>query len=298
MTSRSVLSQSKEYTSFRASVSQKKIIVSTLGRQYTWQVFDVGPREVRCPLICLPPNSGTADIFFHQLLALSCQGYRVLALHYPIAWTHEELCSGLEALLDHLHLDQVHIFGAGLGGFLAQKFAESTQRAPRVRSIVLCNAYVDAATHQPASPTVTKLLPAFMLKRSVLANLPETVLEAEIAHSIDFVVERLELLERDELASRLVLGGIGYVQPQTLAAQDLTLMILTSLDDVSIPVAARAELAKCYPDAKSAELKDGGVFPFLSRPDQVNMFLQVHLRQFAGTRHSAIVEPTSPSPTL
>jgi len=35
------------------------------------------------------------------------------------------------------------MFGASLGGFLAQKFAEHTVRSRRVQSLVLCNAFTD-----------------------------------------------------------------------------------------------------------------------------------------------------------
>lgn len=45
-----------------------------------WVVYDAGPRTVRCPIIFLPPASGTADVFFKQLLALSSVGYRVMAV--------------------------------------------------------------------------------------------------------------------------------------------------------------------------------------------------------------------------
>ena len=45
-----------------------------------WILYDAGPRCVRCPLVCLPPASGRADVFFKQLLALASKGYRVLAV--------------------------------------------------------------------------------------------------------------------------------------------------------------------------------------------------------------------------
>lgn len=45
-----------------------------------WVVYDAGPKTVRCPLIFLPPASGTADVFFKQLLALSSLGYRVMSV--------------------------------------------------------------------------------------------------------------------------------------------------------------------------------------------------------------------------
>lgn len=37
----------------------------------------------------------------------------------------------------------------------------------------------------------------------------------------------------------------------------------------------------------SIVLQTGGNFPYLSRPDEVNMHILVHLRQFMGTRYSA-----------
>ncbi len=40
---------------------------------------------------------------------------------------------------------QVHLFGASLGGFLAQKFAECTYKSPRVHSLILCNSFSDTS---------------------------------------------------------------------------------------------------------------------------------------------------------
>ena len=37
---------------------------------------------------------------------------------------------------------------------------------------------------------------------------------------------------------------------------------------------------KSYPSAKLAHLKSGGYFPYLSRTEEINMFLMIHLRNF------------------
>ena len=76
-----------------------------------------------------------------MLSALSSRGYRVLSVSWPVYWTHEDWCRGLGHLLDQLGLERVHILGAALGGFLAQKFAEMTRHCPRVASLVLCNTF-------------------------------------------------------------------------------------------------------------------------------------------------------------
>jgi hypothetical protein len=56
-----------------------QICIDEKGMQ-TWTMYDAGPRTVRCPLICLPPVSGRADVFFRQVLALSACGYRVISV--------------------------------------------------------------------------------------------------------------------------------------------------------------------------------------------------------------------------
>lgn len=96
-------------------------------------------------------------------------------LQYPVYWDLMEFCDGFRKLLDHLQLDkvslffliasnaiylffdyinlmiifshflQVHLFGASLGGFLAQKFAEYTHKSPRVHSLILCNSFSDTS---------------------------------------------------------------------------------------------------------------------------------------------------------
>jgi hypothetical protein len=50
-----------------------------------WSLYDAGPRSIRCPLIFLPPVSGTADVFFQQILALTGWGYRVIAVSITVS---------------------------------------------------------------------------------------------------------------------------------------------------------------------------------------------------------------------
>ena len=79
-----------------------------------WKLYDAGPKSVKCPIICFPPASGTADVFFKQLLALSAVGYRIISVEYPVYWTMREFVEGFRRLLDHLQLDKVQ--GHGLRG--------------------------------------------------------------------------------------------------------------------------------------------------------------------------------------
>ena len=64
------LGQSAEYQSFRSSVPLRKIAIDSEEPDKTWSLFDCGPRSITCPLVCLPPVSGTADVFFLQVSTL------------------------------------------------------------------------------------------------------------------------------------------------------------------------------------------------------------------------------------
>lgn len=129
------LSKSDDYQKFRSQVPLKKIVVDEDSSK-VWSIYDCGPKDIKCPLICLPPVSGTADVFFLQMNELCRKGYRVISLGYPTYWTLREFIHGFLRLLDHLHLDKVHVLGASIGGFLIQKFAESIIQCQRVQSIV------------------------------------------------------------------------------------------------------------------------------------------------------------------
>jgi maspardin len=56
------VSQSKEFDSFRTSVTRRRLVVRIRQKEYRFQLYDHGPRNVRCPLLFLPPVSGTAEV--------------------------------------------------------------------------------------------------------------------------------------------------------------------------------------------------------------------------------------------
>ncbi|KAL4227847.1 Maspardin [Mactra antiquata] len=282
----SEIQTSQEYQSFRSSVPQKKLIVDDDDKK-EWILYDTGPRQVKCPLICLPPASGTADVFYRQLLSLSTAGIRVMAVEFPIYWTMKEFCEGFKRLLDHLQLDKVHLLGASLGGFLAQKFAEYTHKSPRVASLILCNSFYETSIFQQTNSAPTFwMMPALFLKKMVMGNFDRSLNDPEIADSIDFMVEKLDSLSQPELASRLTLNCMNcYVEPQKLTAVEITIMDV--FDDCALSQEVREEMYKCYPNAKRAHLKNGGNFPYLSRSLEVNVFIQIHLKTFDDTQYSA-----------
>ncbi|XP_017768508.1 PREDICTED: maspardin-like isoform X2 [Nicrophorus vespilloides] len=286
----SELSQSQEYLSFRSSVPLRRIAVDSKSSK-DWRIFDCGPKKVKCPLVCLPPASGTADVFFKQALALSAKGVRVISVESPVCWNVRDWCEDFKKLMDYLNLDKVHIFGASLGGYLAQKFAEYTHNCPRVASLILCNTFNDTSIfNNHSSASLFWIMPSVALKHMVMGNFTAEKVDPDMVEAIDFMVERLESLSQVELASRLTLNCVrGYVEAHKLSQIPIT--IVDVFDKSALCHAVRDEMQKCYPHAKLGHLKTGGNFPYLSRNVDVNLHLQIHLGQFDDSKLSPSDRP-------
>jgi len=126
---------------------------------------------------------------------------------------------------------------------------------------------------------VFKFLPEFILKKYVLSFFPLKELEANIADTLDFMVERVETLKQKTLASRVTLNSTaGPLEINNFPLDSQKISIIDVLDESFIPESIREDLYKVFPEAKQARLKCGGDFPFVSVSDEVNMFIEVHLR--------------------
>jgi len=94
--------------------------------------------------VLLLPNSTTgSEGWQYTIPALKQAGLRVIAIEYP-GWgksiardpqNPRPLAEVVDELIDHLKLDQVHLVGAALGGYIAVDYA--AWRPGRVRSMVI-----------------------------------------------------------------------------------------------------------------------------------------------------------------
>lgn len=55
--------------------------------------------------------------------------------------------------------------------------------------------------------------------------------------------------------------------------------LIDSLDKTARPPELREEMWAQYPNAKQAQVRVGGDFPFLSSAEEVNLYIEVHLRR-------------------
>jgi len=288
----STYSKSEPYRLFRSWVAQNRVTVEHEHVPMVWKYYDFGPKDsvesANIPLIMIPGASGGAESFFKQFISLCPKGYRIISVQWPGYLTHQEWCQGFDKLLDKLHLTTVHLFGTSVGGYLAQCYVAF--KPQRVQSLVLCNAFCDTKFWIDNAPCMGMfpMMPEFFLKRMILSNFPAKQLESEIANSVDFMVEQIESLKKEELVSRLTLNCSAYsnLHPDKLAFDKSKITIMDCMDEVAIPESIRDEVYKYYPEAKISELKTGGNFPFLSRADDVNLFLQVHIRRNTPGRNN------------
>eukprot|EP00256_Glycine_max_P057087 XP_014624796.1 uncharacterized protein LOC100789629 isoform X2 [Glycine max] len=211
-------------------------------------------------------------------MSLSMKGYRVISVDIPRVWNNTEWIQAFEKFLDAIDVHHIHLYGTSLGGFLAQLFAQHRPR--RVRSLVLSNTFLETRSFSAAMPwaPIVSWTPSFLLKRYVLTGIRDGPHEPFIADSVDFVVSQVETLSREDLASRLSLTtDAASVGPLLLSVSFITIM--DTNDYCAIPQQLKDQLGERYPEARRAYLKTGGDFPFLSRPDEVNLHLQLHLRR-------------------
>lgn len=262
-----------DYVHFKSQVPLHKI---PIGVKH-WRYYDFGPKVVP-PLICLPGTAGTADVYYKQVMSLAMKGYRVISVDIPRVWNHHEWIQAFEKFLDAIDVHHIHLFGTSLGGFLVQLFAQHRPR--RVRSLILSNTFLDTQSFSAAMPwaPIVSWTPSFLLKRYVLTGIRDGPHEPFIADSVDFVVSQVETLSREDLASRLTLMvDAASVGPLLLADSFITIM--DTNDYCATPQNLKDQVSARYPEARRAHLKTGGDFPFLSRPDEVNLHLQLHLRR-------------------
>eukprot|EP01133_Synstelium_polycarpum_P010774 gene10774-12552_t len=266
-----------EYRLFKSWVPLQKVSIGGINEK-VWKYFDFGPKDTT-PIIFIPGVSGTAEIFFKQMVSLCPKGFRIISVHYAPYDSLVGWCKGFDRFLDKIGAEKVHIFGTALGGYLAQCYYQT--RPSRVHSLILNNSFCDTQFFHDNAPCASmfSLMPEFMLKRTILSNYPSGVVDPEIAEAIDFMVQQLESLTQNELASRLTLNcSIGILNPSGGLMNNIT--IIDTMDSKTIPEKMREEVYKFYPNAKTALLKTGGDVSYLSKADEINMHIQVHLRNF------------------
>ncbi|KAH7644286.1 abhydrolase domain-containing protein [Dermatophagoides farinae] len=254
---------SDSYCKFRSQIALKRYALDDDDGNNLWTIYECGPKQIDCPVIFLPPVSGTADIFFYQMLYLCDRGHRVISAEYPDYFSIDEFITGFDRFIQSFQIRRAHIFGASLGGYLAQKYAEKYPE--RIASLILCNTFADTTRFRFVNTIpLIWINPSPVLRKIFITNrIPEQA-DERIRAAYEFMSTRLSSLTHKQLVARLHLNLTeNYVQPDNL--QSLTITIIDVFDECSNSESTRIELYKMYPNARLAHLKSGGNYPYLSR---------------------------------
>lgn len=243
-----------------------------------WAYYQAGPATIGLdPLVFIHGTSGTAAAFFYQVQALAAKGYRVLSAQYPAYDTPEDWCKGLDLFLDATKCRAVHLFGAGLGGFLIQHFA--SRYSHRVKSLMLCNTFATTSPFAESAGSLgsfVHLTPTPLLRKVVLDAFPEGGMSLSAKQAIDWIAQQVCELSGNDLASRLSLNSTASTVETSFDHARVT--ILESSGETMVPDELRKHLRSVYSDARVALLKASGDFPYVSKPDEVSLFIEVHMR--------------------
>mmetsp|Transcript_26500 Transcript_26500/g.87068 ORF Transcript_26500/g.87068 Transcript_26500/m.87068 type:complete len:318 (-) Transcript_26500:124-1077(-) len=285
----SIIAQSSAFKDFRSRFALRCLSVDLNDGE--WRFYEGGNRDEPL-LLLLPAETGTAESMFRLFLSLSSKGYHVITAQHPPYLSPAEFLSGLDAFLDSVGAKVVHIMGAGLGGLLAQQY--SSYRPKRVASLVLCNSFCSLSSSSSSSSSslaqtaggmvspMYQITPTFVLKNIMQSSLRVETIQMsaspEVMEAIEFVVEQLDTFTQADLASRLTLKSTFMERPDVKISHD-KITLLDSLDMTTRPDELRDELYKQYDQAKQAFCRVGGDFPYLSVPDEVTLYLEVHLRR-------------------
>ncbi|VUZ52832.1 unnamed protein product [Hymenolepis diminuta] len=261
-----------DYETFIKSSNKTTIKID----KYTIDMYDTGPREISCPIVCLPPTTCDASIFYKVQTFLSNEKFRIISMNYPETYTTNAFCEVFLKLLDELHLVAVHIVGASLGGFLAQKFCEfCAASSGRVKSLILCNTYTDTYCFETRySAKMFWLLPLPMLRMTFEYPCVSDNADNEIKEASKSARDQCNKMSQGELASRLTMAcRTNIVATEELQKADITII---EVGDIETSYKNQySSVHRAYPEAKVASLDTGGHFPFLSRYDEFATYMKI-----------------------
>ena len=129
----------------------------------------VGDDHAKPPILLIHGGPGSTSDILEPLADLAASGRQVVfydqlgagrsdRTHDPALWTIDTFVDEVQAVRDHLGLDEVHLFGHSWGGMLALEYA--LRQPAGLRSLVLASALVSASLFAAEADRLVSDLPA------------------------------------------------------------------------------------------------------------------------------------------
>lgn len=225
-------------------------------------------------LVMLPGAQGTAESFFHQILAFGGQR-DVLSIHFP-GWPDMAALADLIVAVTHATgIPRFDLLGSSLGGYLAQWIA--VRHRDLVDRVVIGNSFDDPR------PAQTPERLSRLLDRSaddVKRDAVERLLAEPPGEFRDVMLDLIGLQFPAELLRQRMLAVQRTTPLDEGAEVACPMLIIECADDPVISPTRRASLRSRYPGARVATLEAGGHYPYLAAPLAYNAalagFLDLH----------------------
>lgn len=246
--------------------------LAQLRQTYPKQTIDVGGTPVEIvrtrgtgpALLMLPGAQGTAESFFHQLLAFGSQR-DMLSINYPGLDDMARLADLVAALADTQGIGAFDIVGSSLGGYVAQWVA--ARHPARVNRVVVGNSFHDPRPSQSAEKLASlENRSAEQVKLEILERLLATP-------ASEFREVMLDLMGVQQSAAGLRNRMLAVQRAAVLqgAALDQERLLLVECDnDPLIPPSSRQAAREHYPRARVVAISGGGHYPYILRMPDYN----------------------------
>ncbi|CAD2099824.1 acid cluster protein 33 homologue, putative [Plasmodium vinckei brucechwatti] len=274
------LSMHEAYKEFCSRHPLKKL--SMPKSDLVWSYYDINSRNEHA-VIFLHGICGTAGCYFYQLEKLSNLGFRVISLQYPCYNYLQDWIKNMCNILEYLNIKKAHFFAADLGGYLIQLYAKLYPS--KIGSLILCNSYRQTegfaaiASIRSIYGKLYSFLPHVLLKKIIIEDYIYgdcRYTDLKEKNSLEFMSNEIDLISASDLGGRISLQLSSDVV-DSIYANDKCITVMQTLNNM-YPDSINDDMKKAYPNAKHAIMKSGGPFPYLSRYDEVNMYILIHLK--------------------
>lgn len=223
-----------------------------------------------------------------QVIAPDLRGFGRDAREVPDILSMDIFAQDLKELLDDRNLDQAHICGLSMGGYIAFEFLE---RWPdRVASLILANTRANADDEATLKARQETAMNAMERGMAVIARgmMPKLLTDGTRAEdpALAARVERMIARQAPESTAAASRGmALRKDRMQDLPEIHVPTTIITGDADVLMPLETSQAMADAIPGSTLVVLQNAAHLSNVEAPDAFNAAVAEHLQRCSATTH-------------